>query len=185
MRINLDTYIIEKLHLNKDIKNPNKEISCLTDLYEVGDKCLIIKLTGIGINPKIHIDAVEITNKSKTILYFKCLTNTGWSCDKSRLIVNRNDNIKIKTFKTAWHDGSSSIYIMIPTSEVNEVLEQIEDNNLKVKNFSNLYIKNQSLYINDYKLVEMKNKKEGEWHASNLTLMSQSSFDEIKRVFNI
>ena len=185
MRINLDTYIIEKLHLNKDIENQNKDISCLTDLYEIGDKCLILKLANIGFSPRVHMDAVEITSKSKTILGFKCLTNTGLSCNKSRLIVNRNDNIRIKSFKTAWHDGSSTVYIIIPSSEVDEVLKQIDDNNLKVKNFQNLYITTQSLYINDYKIVEMKNKKDGEWNLNNLQPMKQSTFNEIKRVFNI
>ena len=183
--ISINTYILEKLNINKDIEIEDKEIKCLTDLYEIGDKCLIVKLKGIGFNPKVHLDAIEITDKSKTILRFKCLTNTGWSCEGSRLNVNRNNNMKINSYKAAWTDSSGSPYLIVPYNESKDVVKEIEDNDLKLKSFSNLYVIHQEPKEHNYPIVEMKNKGLGEWDSKNLKLITKESFNEIKKALNV
>lgn len=182
--ISINTYILEKLTINKDTKVEDREIKYLTDLYEVGDKCLLVKLRGLGFSPRVHIDAAEITKKSKTILYFKCLTNIGWSCKESRLTVNRNNNAKIDVYKSAWTDNAS-LYLIVPYNETKDVITEIEENNNKLKNFSNLYVKRQEDRANNYKIVEMKDISKEEWHLENLRPISNESINKIKKALGI
>ena len=65
----INNFILEKLRINKDSKPEKieKNINIITDLYEVGDKCLLITNKGIGRGEKIYIDVVQIIQKSKQL----------------------------------------------------------------------------------------------------------------------
>jgi len=129
----LNLYIIEKLHLNKDIKVKDKIIKNLTDLYEVGDICLYLCDSGTRYTEKIKIEVIKITNVSKTLIKFEYLThlNLATYYKTDYIKINRTDVSKIDKYNYAFHSGNGYTKVIIPEEECLNILEEIREEKME------------------------------------------------------
>ena len=114
----INTYILEKLHLNKDIQI---EFSII-DKYKKGDICLFInKFINNGAGIFIGIDAVKITNISEKRIFFEFLTNI-YTEKKSMDYIDFNikDNHKYILF-----EQNIIIKALLPTEDGIDLIEKL------------------------------------------------------------
>ena len=140
---NLSNYIIEKLRINKDISVKEKEIKVLTDKYEVGDICLIVKHAGLRGQERITIDAIQITEKTKTILRYKYLTHFNNDFTSSYLKMTPTDVKKVTGIKYAFNSGTTSATIYITREDSLDILNKIRKDG-GIDWFKELYIEYKS-----------------------------------------
>ena len=152
----INNFIIEKLRINKDSKL-EKKINIIADLYEVGDKCLLITNKGIGRGEKIYIDVVQIIEKSKTILRYKYLTNINDNFSTHYLKMGNTDAKDIKNNKCAIYSELSTVKIIIPSDDCEKVIDELENNNMRLK-FMSLWYKSNK--IKEDSAVVLQNKSE-------------------------
>lgn len=155
----INNFIIEKLRINKDSKleKIEKKINIITDLYEVGDKCLLITNRSINRGEKIYIDVVQIIEKSKTILRYKYLTNINDDFSSHYLKMGNIDAKDIKNNKCAMYSELSSVKIIIPSDDCEKVIDELENNNMRLK-FMSLWYKSNKIKENS--VVVLQNKSE-------------------------
>ena len=155
----INNFIIEKLRINKDSKPEKieKNINIITDLYEVGDKCLLLTNKGIGRGEKIYIDVVQIIQKSKTILRYKYLTNINDDFSSHFLKMGNIDAKDIKNNKCAMCSELSAVKIIIPSDDCEKVIDELENNNMRLK-FMSLWYKSNK--IKEDSAIVLQNKSE-------------------------
>ena len=177
--IDINTYILEKLNISKDTDVEDKEIYVLANLYEIGDRCLLLKLK----NKKVMMDVVEITRLNVTKINYKAITHVAFSLKEYHMPITRKFAAGYRTYKAAWYKADSKV--ILPYRESKELLKEIENNNLKLKNFKNVYTIEQEDKVDNYTIVETIDKVRGEYWDDNLKPITQESFNEIKKALGV
>ena len=178
---NFKNYIIEKLHLNKDIK-VNDVLKPTVDNFAVGDLCLYLThvSSGKSSNPSfVTIDVVQVKRILSTSII--CNYKTAFSFGEAYKADQLN-------FKYTYHQDNENVFIetyvdrlrrgtLIPTKYCKDVIEYI-DTNKKISFYDlvrNKYKNSQypSLVVEAY-----LGTKSLIW--KNVTGIKQSSIDKIK-----
>lgn len=183
--ININQYIIEKLHLNKDIEDQGHSIKHLSELYNVGDVCLVMKDRGSKGQERITIDAIKITSKSKTKLKYEYLTNTTSDNKEGYCDFNRYIMSDVINYKCAFNSTTTTTVVILPHKNAIEVIQEIEDNNMKLKNFNNVYSNYVSKQDDNINVMELKEGVVIGANFSDFRLMTKESFNKIKEAFNL
>lgn len=182
-RINF--YISEKLKLNNSTEVEEKEYKLLTDKYDKGDKCLLLTDVGLRSQERILIDAVKITEKSKTILRYKFLTNICTDYSNHLICFSRmksSDIYRINDYNYAFLSVNKFTEMLIPPQDCKEIFDLIEKNNYKLDFYETLH-KNEFHKEKDY--IKIKQLKEGKNKKNEFTFedyedITKDTFDKIK-----
>lgn len=134
----LTTYIIEKFKINKKTKGDAPKITNLSDKYSVGDICLKIVDTGIRPQKRVYIDAIKITNVTKTKLEYAYVTNIN---DKGTRFIQmkRNDVSRINDYNYFFTSGMTSTTIIVTREDSINILKQIKKDNYKFDTYKSLH----------------------------------------------
>lgn len=147
----IDSYIIEKLHLNKDIH--------LGDKYNAGDTCLMLSYYNFkdGNEPFISLDIMKIVKIEESKLYYEYKTSFAHVMNLNKPA--ESDIIKTKAdyWYSCWVD--SLCEMIIPHNEALDVIDEIENNDNKYKFFKKLGYIPDDISVDDDK--EFKLKKSG------------------------
>ena len=123
----IDSYIIEKLHLNKDIH--------LGDKYNAGDTCLMLSYHNFkdGNEPIITLDVMKILKIEESKLYYEFKTPFGHVINLEKPA----EGVMNKTKGNYWFYNFSDVLceMIIPHIEALDVIDEIENNNNKCKFF--------------------------------------------------
>lgn len=116
----LNSYIIEKLHLNKDIKQG--------DRYEVGDKCLMVSVTTNGKQGeyRLSLDILKILKITEDTLYYEFLTGFSHAMNLDKPAECKIEKNKGKYWNSHIFDWMCEVFI--PHEESLEIIEKIDKN---------------------------------------------------------
>ena len=141
----INDFIVEKLRLSKTIdivdnKHDTSNITKLSDLYQVGDKCILVSTSGHRNQEKVTLAVVEV----KRILKIKIEITYIYEINDKR---HSNVALKNSTYNrggTACQeyliiDGMSSVSMLIPANECSDFLDIIQKNNFKFDWFTAVY----------------------------------------------
>lgn len=183
--ININQYILEKLHLNKDIEVKERSVKHLSELYNIGDVCLLMRHRGSDKQERVTMDAIKIKERSKTKLRYAYLTNTASTTEEGYIDFNRYIISDVKTYKCAFNGTTTTAIAIVPYDQSIDVIKEIEDNNMKLKNFDNIYSNDNSKKIYDINVMELKEGVVLGANFNDFRLMTKESFNKIKEAFNL
>lgn len=183
--ININQYILEKLYLNKDIKVKERSVKHLSKLYNIGDICLLMRHRGSDKQERVTMDAIKIEKKSKTELKYTCLTNTATTVEYGYIDFNKYIVSDVKTYKCAFNSTTTTTIAIVPYDQSIDVIREIENNNMKLKNFDNIYSNDNSKKVYDINVMELKEGVVLPATFNDLRLMTKESFNKIKEAFNL
>ena len=138
---NLKYYIQEKLRLNKDTNiynHNNSNIKMLSELYKVGDKCLLVSTEGISFQARVLLAVVEVTRKLKIKFEVKYLFDLNGNRYRSATLKNETYN---RNGIVCQEYLSLNKSILIPANECLDLLDIIRNNGYKFDFFDSKYTK--------------------------------------------
>ena len=179
---NLDSFIIEKLKINKDTIN-NQEVDFLTDLYNSGDVCLLLHERGSK-NQFVTIDAVRLEKVNKKLIKYEYLSH---ACipeffKNGEFSVERRININTNQYECLMYGGGGSISILVPNDKCKDVINKIYDNDYKI-DIGNIYMKMKSK--NEYNVNVVQAAKEDSFIYSfgDTKPITTEKMNEIEKCF--
>ena len=148
----IDSYIIEKLHLNKNIH--------LGDKYNVGDTCLMLSYYNFknGNEPHISLDVMKILKITESKLYYEFKTPFAHVMNLEKPAESEMNRTKADYWFSNFSD--SLCEMVIPHIEALDVIDEIENNDNKYKFFKKLgYIPDDISVDDDKEFKLMKSGK--------------------------
>lgn len=150
----INNYILEKFKISNDVSVPElrkrpEKLALFTDLYQVGDRCLLLYCFTRNRNDYVKIDIVEITRILKTKINYKKITDFSRSLDYNNG-GSRKNNFEIHFSKASNEaqyskdkfissSGMNHTKYIVPEYEVEEILNKIEKENYKIDFYKELW----------------------------------------------
>ena len=117
---NLNNYILEKLRINKDLKQG--------DRYKIGDKCLMVSLLTSRKQGEYHLslDILRIVKITEDTLYYEFLTGFNHAMNLDKPAECKIEKNKGKYWNSHIFDCMCEVFI--PHEESLEIIEKIDKN---------------------------------------------------------
>lgn len=131
--IDINTYIIEKLKIDKNSSVKKNNDLPLYQRYSKGDRCLVINESGLQNQTKIRIEVIEIQRVTKTLVNAIVITNvTGYYFNAFKYKDNKSNNY-------ISNSGTTSSWMIVTSEDSLDILEMIKKNNYKLDFYSILW----------------------------------------------